>query len=486
MRIGVGVSTAPDVRRAAAEAAAHAREELAGGTPALAVLLGSRSHTDQAVDLLAAVQASVEPAALIGCVAQGIVAGRHELENEPAVAVWLASGPPAETFHLDFVRTGSGALITGYRFDRTAHDLHLLLPDPYSFPSNLLIEHLNTDLPGTTVVGGVVSGGRRRGDTRLFRDRDVLTSGLVGVRLPGAHSVSVVSQGCRPIGEPYIVTGADGAVITELGGRPPLHRLREIVLGMAPDEQELVSRGLQIGIVVDEHLAVPGQGDFLIRGLLGADPTTGAIGIGEVVEVGATVQFQVRDAAAADKDLRLAVERAAAELPGPPVGGLLFTCNGRGRRMFGVTDHDASTIEDLLGGIPLAGFFAAGEIGPVAGHNALHGFTASMALFVDCGRRVDPPGRPAGADNSARDAWPPSQTRMISTLAAPSRAAKSSSWVMTGSARDAATAAIHRSLIRTRRPDSARWIRNRAHIRAASSSTGNVSISATDSRVARR
>ncbi|AMC88909.1 hypothetical protein RN15_0677 [Mycobacterium tuberculosis] len=278
MRIGVGVSTAPDVRRAAAEAAAHAREELAGGTPALAVLLGSRSHTDQAVDLLAAVQASVEPAALIGCVAQGIVAGRHELENEPAVAVWLASGPPAETFHLDFVRTGSGALITGYRFDRTAHDLHLLLPDPYSFPSNLLIEHLNTDLPGTTVVGGVVSGGRRRGDTRLFRDRDVLTSGLVGVRLPGAHSVSVVSQGCRPIGEPYIVTGADGAVITELGGRPPLHRLREIVLGMAPDEQELVSRGLQIGIVVDEHLAVPGQGDFLIRGLLGADPTTGRSG----------------------------------------------------------------------------------------------------------------------------------------------------------------------------------------------------------------
>lgn len=224
-------------------------------------------------------------------------------------------------------------------------------------------------------VGGATPG--------CFVTATWLTSGLVGVRLPGAHSVSVVSQGCRPIGEPYIVTGADGAVITELGGRPPLHRLREIVLGMAPDEQELVSRGLQIGIVVDEHLAVPGQGDFLIRGLLGADPTTGAIGIGEVVEVGATVQFQVRDAAAADKDLRLAVERAAAELPGPPVGGLLFTCNGRGRRMFGVTDHDASTIEDLLGGIPLAGFFAAGEIGPVAGHNALHGFTASMALFVD-------------------------------------------------------------------------------------------------------
>lgn len=383
MRIAVGVSTAPDARKAAAEAAAHACDEFAGEAPSLAVLFASRSHIDQAVDVLDAVQRTVEAPALIGCVAQTVVAGRHEIEDEPSVAVWLASGLAAETFALDFVRTGSGGLITGYRFDRTAHDLHLLLPDPYTFPSSLLVEHLNTDLPRTTVVGGVVSGGLRPGDTRLFRDHGVLTSGLVGVRLPGVHCVPIVSQGCRPIGDPYIVTGADGAVITELGGRPPLQRLREIVGGLPPDEQELVNHGLSIGIVVDEHLASPGQGDFLIRGLLGADQSTGAIQIGDVVEVGATVQFQVRDAAGADKDLRLTVERAAAELSGRPVGALLFTCNGRGRRMFGVADHDASTIEGLLGGNPLAGFFAAGEIGPIAGRNALHGFTASMALFVE-------------------------------------------------------------------------------------------------------
>jgi small ligand-binding sensory domain FIST len=383
VRIGVGVSTAPDARKAAAEAAAHARDELAGEAPSLAVLLGSRSHTEQAVDVLNAVHETVEPPALIGCVAQAIVAGRHEIEDEAAVAVWLASGLAAETFQLDFIRTGSGGLLAGYRFDQTAHDLYLLLPDPYTFPSNVLVEHLNTDLPGTTVMGGVVSGGLGPGDTRLFRDRDVLTSGAVGVRLPGMRGVPIVSQGCRPIGDPYIVTGADGALITELGGRAPLQRLREIVAGLHPDEQELVSHGLQIGIVVDEHLAAPGQGDFMIRGLLGADPSTGAIEIGQAVEVGATVQFQVRDAAGADKDLRLAVERVGAQLPGRPAGALLFTCNGRGRRMFGVADHDASTIEDLLGGIPLAGFFAAGEIGPIAGRNALHGFTASMALFID-------------------------------------------------------------------------------------------------------
>ena len=383
MRIGVGVSTARDAQEAAVVATEHARGELAGEAPSLAVLLGSRSHTGKAADILKAVQETVGPPALIGCIAQAVVAGSHEIEDEAAVAVWLASGLAAETFQLDFIRTDSGGLLAGYRFERSAHDLYLLMPDPYTFPSNLLVEHLNTDLPGTTVVGGVVSGGLGPGNTRLFRDRDVLTSGAVGVRVPGVHSVPIVSQGCRPIGHPYVITGADGALVTELGGRPPLQRLRETVAGLQPEEQELVSHGLQIGIVVDEHLAVPGQGDFMIRGLLGADPSTGAIEIGEAVEVGGTVQFQIRDAAGADKDLRLAVERAGAQLAGRPAGALLFTCNARGRRMFGVADHDASTIEELLGGIPLAGFFAAGEIGPIAGRNALHGFTASMALFID-------------------------------------------------------------------------------------------------------
>ena len=383
MRIGVGVSTAREARQAALRATAQARDELAGEVPSLAVLLASRSHTDEARDVLEAVQETIEPPALIGCVAQAIVAGGRELEDEAGVAVWLASGLAAETFQLDFVRTDSGGLLAGYQFDQSAHDLHLLLPDPYTFPSSLLIEHLNTDVPGTTVMGGVVSGGLGPGDTRLFRDREVLTSGVVGVRLHGMRCVPIVSQGCRPIGEPYIVTGADGALITELGGRPPLQRLREIVEVLPSDEQDLISHGLQIGIVVDEHLALPGQGDFMIRGLLGADASTGAIEIGQIVEVGETVQYQVRDALGADKDLRVAVERAAAQLPGPPAGALLFTCNGRGRRMFGVADHDASTIEQLLGGIPLAGFFAAGEIGPIAGRNALHAFTASMTLFVE-------------------------------------------------------------------------------------------------------
>jgi small ligand-binding sensory domain FIST len=379
VRIGVGVSTAREARQAAVGATEHARDELAGEVPSLAVLLASRSHTDEARDVLEAVQETIEPPALIGCVAQAIVAGRRELEDEAGVAVWLASGLSAETFQLDFVRTGSGGLLAGYQFDRSAHDLHLLLPDPYTFPSSLLIEHLNTDVPGTTLMGGVVSGGLGPGDTRLFRDREVLTSGVVGVRLRGMRGVPIVSQGCRPIGEPYIVTGAVGAVITEMGGRSPLQRLREIVETLPPGEQDLVSHGLQIGIVVDEHLALPGQGDFMIRGLLGADASTGATK-SDKSSRSARPQFQVRDAPGADRTCAWpwSGRRSTAQ---PPAGACCSPATG-GRRMFGSPTTTRRRSRNC------SATFHSPVSSPLGrrsdrGRNALHAFTASMALFVE-------------------------------------------------------------------------------------------------------
>jgi small ligand-binding sensory domain FIST len=286
---------------------------------------------------------------------------------------------------MEFLRTPTGGVFAGYRFDPDGRDFHVLLPDPYTFPAEPLLDHLNDHLPGTTVMGGLVSGAPRPGLSRLFCDDQVLGSGAVGVRLPGWHGVRVVSQGCRPFGEPYTVTDARGRLITGLGGRPPLQRLREMVAALPEEQRDLVGQGLQIGIVVREYDDVPARGDFLVRPVTGADETSGAVEVGEVVQVGTAVQFHVRDADAADDDLRVALHHAREAAPGRPAGGLLFTCNGRGRRMFGAPDHDASLVEDLLGGIPLAGFFAAGELGPIGERNALHGFTASLALFVDDG-----------------------------------------------------------------------------------------------------
>lgn len=384
MRFGVGLSTLTDVRQAAVEAAISAAEGLSGELPSLAVLLASRHHAEDAELVLASVREVVPSPAIVGCVAQAVVAGRREVEDEPSVAVWVASLPePVETFHMEFLRTASGGVFAGYLFDHGSQDFHLLLPDPFTFPADLLLDHLNQNVPGTKIMGGLASGARFPGRSRLFRDDKVLDSGAVGVRLPGWRGLPVVSQGCRPIGDPYTVTKVRGQVVTELGGRPPLIRLQEMVAAMSQEEQLLVTRGLQFGIVVDEYRDTLGPGDFLIRAVVGADEETGAIEVGDVVEVGTTVQFQLRDAAAADDDLRAALHRAREAASGRPAGGLLFTCNGRGRRMFDVPDHDATLVQDLLGGIPLAGFFAAGELAPIGNRNALHGFTASLALFVD-------------------------------------------------------------------------------------------------------
>jgi len=384
VRIAVGLSTMPDARAAAAEASLLAQEPLAAARPTLAVLVTSPHHADDAAAVLDVVHEQVRGEGVFGCVAEAVVADRREVEGEPAVALWLASMPQrVETFRMEFIRTPSGGVLAGHRFDEGGPEPHLLLADPYTFPTHLLFDHLNAHSPGTTVLGGLVSGARVPGGTRMFLDRTVCDSGAVGVRLAGLSVRTVVAQGCRPIGDPYTVTGAQGSVITGLAGRPPLRLLEEIVSGLPPEERVLVSRGLQVGLAIDEYKTELGRGDFLIRAVTGADEESGALQVGDVVEVGSTVQFQARDAATADEDLRESLLRERAGGSEHPLGALLFTCNGRGTRLFGVPDHDAAIVSELLDGAPVAGFFAAGELGPVGGKNFLHGFTASMALFVD-------------------------------------------------------------------------------------------------------
>jgi small ligand-binding sensory domain FIST len=186
---------------------------------------------------------------------------------------------------------------------------------------------------------------------------------------------AVVSQGCRPIGMPLTITSADRNLAHELAGRPAMERLQQIVQAASDDDRKLMREGLHVGIVVDEHRLDFDRGDFLVRNLLGVDQTTGSLAIGEPVEVGQTVQFQVRDAAAADEDLRSLLAGVSG------TGALMFTCNGRGTQLFTEPDHDAAVVAELLGDVPMAGAFCAGEMGPIGGRNFLHGFTASVAVF---------------------------------------------------------------------------------------------------------
>ena len=226
------------------------------------------------------------------------------------------------------------------------------------------------------MIGGLASGANAPGGNRLVLDDQILSAGAVGAFLgPDARFTTVVSQGCRPVGDPFVITRAEGNIVYELAGRPALERLQDLVRGLTDDERQLLSTGVHLGRVIDESKTEFDRGDFLIRNVLGGDPQNGAIAVGDFVEVGSTAQFQVRDAASADEDLRQLIGGHSAE------GALVFTCNGRGTRLFGRPDHDAEVVAEGFPGAAVAGMFCAGELGPVGKRNFLHGFTASVALF---------------------------------------------------------------------------------------------------------
>ncbi len=374
---------AADPGEAGRRAACEARASLGEQPPAFGVLFASPDFLGSAETLTAAVARETGPIPLIGCVAEAVVGGSREVETGPAVSLWLAAElGPVETFAMEFVRTPSGGAIAGYRFEPDQPGVHLMLCDPFTFPADDLLAHLNEHVPGTVIMGGMASGGLDRRQSRLFLDGRTLSGGAVGAYLPAAEIHPLVSQGCRPIGDPYTITSAQGNLILELGGRPPLTRLRELAGALPARDRELLADGLHAGLVLDEYQAERHQGDFLIRAVIGADEESGAIAVGDEVEVGQTLQFQVRDADSADEDLRRALEREVATLAGrPAAGALLFTCNGRGTRLFSEPDHDAALLSTMLGRIPVAGSSCAGELGPIGGRNYLHGFTASIALF---------------------------------------------------------------------------------------------------------
>jgi small ligand-binding sensory domain FIST len=232
------------------------------------------------------------------------------------------------------------------------------------------------------VLGGISSARTTAGEGALFLDGAVCDHGAVGVSLQGVELLPCVSQGAAPLGREVTVTAAEGNVIHELAGRPALETIRLIISELSQRERGLIAGGLLIGVVIDGGKPEYVRGDFLVRGVLGADSESGSVTVGAQVVPGQVVRLHARDARSADEDLRQELQLRVAALSGePPAGAVVFSCNGRGTGMFGVADHDAEAIERELGGAPAAGFFAAGEIGPVGGRSFLHGFTATLAVF---------------------------------------------------------------------------------------------------------
>jgi small ligand-binding sensory domain FIST len=241
---------------------------------------------------------------------------------------------------------------------------------------------LADEAPGVPVLGGLSSARTPQGEGALFLDQAVVDEGAVGVELSGVEMLPCVSQGAVPLGRELTITAAEGNIIHELAGRPAIETIQQVIGELELHQRALVAEGLLLGMVIDGGKPEYEQGDFLVRGVLGADPETGAVAVGASVSPGQVVRLHARDARSADEDLRRELRlRSVAIGDRAPAGALVFSCNGRGQSMFGACDHDATMLETELRGAPAAGFFAAGEIGPVGGRSFLHGFTATVAVF---------------------------------------------------------------------------------------------------------
>lgn len=366
----------------------------------LAMLFVSGRHINEMAGIGEYIADALGPRTLIGVGAEGIIGPGREVERRAAASLFVASMPgtsvsPFLYKNLPHVKdSGSSEELLEFAEAMgvgSEHRATMLLADPCSVPINPVIDAMNAigrhvpNLESINLMGGMASASPAPGGNVLMLDDKVMRSGGVGVSIAGDVRIdSLVSQGCRPIGPPLVVTEARNNVIISLGGRSPVEVVHEIISDLSPDERELLPNGVFLGRVINEYKGRFGPGDFLIRGVIGIDQRSGAIAVADHVRTGQTVQFHLRDAQAAtdDLDLLLNIE----QVRGPAAGAILFSCNGRGSRFFDEANHDASRMAGSLrtpegDAAPVAGFFAAGELGPLNGVAYLHSHTASAAII---------------------------------------------------------------------------------------------------------
>lgn len=361
--------------------------ERCGPTPDVAVLTYTAHHLARADEIREAVSSMIAPRALIGASAAGVLGRGQGRELEPGLALWTASfgdlglQPRSCSLMLEPTSDGSAGVVGVEDHELASADALVLVIDPWTFPTHTFIEYVTNRHPHLRVIGGFASAGQSSGQERLMTERGVRSHGAVGLLLPsGALVDTVVSQGCRPIGQPWTVTASHTNVLEQLGGQRALDRLRDLLSTLPAEDRALAMGGLHCGVLAHDKALDPERGDFLVRGVMAIEPERGSITVGAEVPVGTVVQFHVRDAATAGDDLARQLRAALAAHPADDHAALVFTCNGRGRAMFDTSHHDAQVVQAVVG--PHAvGMMCAGEIGPVAGRTHLHGFTASVAVF---------------------------------------------------------------------------------------------------------
>ncbi len=369
-------------------------EELRGKLKASSVDLGlvfiNPRYFDVAPAILELIRVHGQVPLLAGCSSASLIAGTEEIEDEAGLVLGLFSLPGARLHAIRFtqeqVEESSGPaywqMENGVRPEET--NGWICFADPFRLDAESWLRGWNETYAPLPILGGLASGDPAAQSTQVYLNSEVFEDGGVAVSIGGEVALaSVISQGCAPIGETWTITRAERNLIHEIGNRPAYEVLAETYNNLSPQAQKQAQGNLFVGLVVNEYLDEFQRGDFLIRNLLGADPNSGSIAVGAYPRPGQTMQFQCRAASTGTEDITVLLERLKQRLAGEKIyGGCLCSCNGRGRHLFGQPSHDAQHVQKHLGPLGLAGFFCNGEIGPVGRKNFLHGYTASLALFV--------------------------------------------------------------------------------------------------------
>ncbi len=355
--------------------------ESIGDRPDLAVVTVTRPHAGALEDIVRTVAAVLHPLAVVGCAAESVIGTGREVEEAPAISLWAGRVGPLAPIALHATRLADDSWHFQGWPEHTAFEPSalVLMADPFTFPADEFLAWLRNPRTGLPVVGGNASGGRGPGGSRLVvGERGGL--GRRRRRAPRArcrHRDAWSPRAGRAYGSPLTVTRSDRNIIYEVAGVPAMEcMVDQIKAHLSPAEVTgIESNGLFVGRLIDEHVDEPGPGDYLVRGVLGVDRSSGAVAVDDQVPLGSTIRFHLRDAETAHLELGSLLATREAE------AALVFTCNGRGTRLFDDTHHDAGLVQRAFGSVPVGGFFASGEIGPIGGHNFVHGFAASMALL---------------------------------------------------------------------------------------------------------
>ncbi len=372
-----------------AETVRQCREDL-GGDPSLVFAFASSDWKPHLREFLDTVQVDGHAATVVGCSGDGLIGTGEEDENVSGFSLLFLRLPHTRIAtsalgNEELYRVENGATwdsVTGV--PRESDGGWLALCNPLRMRSEQWLKGWNATYPGMPVFGGLASGGDAS-DASFFlmHNSQETDAALLAVHLDGGMRLAgVVSQGCRPIGEPYTITEVDDNVLVSVAQRRAFDVLEEAFDSLDETEQASAQGNIFAGLAMTEYVEDFKRGDFLVRNIIGGDPQAGVLALGAYPRVGQTLQFQLRDKDTADEDLHIQCEEVL-EKNGIPFGGLLFSCSGRGSRMFGLPNHDAGILKDVFGSVPLSGFFCNGEIGPVGGQNFIHGYTASAALFFN-------------------------------------------------------------------------------------------------------